>query len=270
MLVIECVQGSPEWHKARAGAITASMFAEVRKRVNGLNEQQASYVAAIHSGATEAEAMQAAGYKAAPRAQVVKDALASKKVGDFSDAAKDYAFRLAIERISGQPLDEAGFSTFAMRRGQELEQDARDAHAFFRDVVVQTAGFVVTADGKFGASADGLIGRDGGAEYKCLIDPARIREIVLSGDIDEFKDQVQGGMWITGRRWWHFCLYCPALASVGKALTVFDVPRDDNYIEALESDLLEFDTLVCEYERQLRELPEADKADLMAPATGSA
>jgi len=255
MIVIECAQGSPEWHKARAGAITASMFAEVRKRVNGLNEQQATYVDAMRTGADEAEAMKAAGYKAAPRAQVVKDALAGKKVGDFSDAAKDYAFRLAVERISGEPLDEGGFSTYAMRRGQELEQDARDAHSFDRDVVVQTAGFVVTEDGKFGASADGLIGHDGGAEYKCLIDPARIREIVLAGDIDEFKDQVQGGMWITGRKWWHFCLYCPALAAVGKALTVFHVERDDDYIEAMEADLVEFDRLVTDYEMALRASP---------------
>ena len=50
MLIIKCEQGSLEWHQARAGAITASMFAEVRKRVNGLNEQQEKYVAAIFAG----------------------------------------------------------------------------------------------------------------------------------------------------------------------------------------------------------------------------
>lgn len=255
MIVIECDQGSPEWHKARAGSITASMFAEVRKRVNGLNEQQVAYVAAIQGGADEAEAMKVAGYKAAPRASVVKRAIAGEKVGEFSDAAKDYAFRLAIERISGEALDEGGFSTFAMRRGQKLEADARDAHAFRHEVVVRAAGFVVTEDGKFGASADGLIGNDGGSEYKCLIDPARIREILLAGNIDEFKDQVQGGMWITGRQWWHFCLYCPALAPVGKALTLFEVARDDDYIEAMELDLIEFDRLVCEYEMALRASP---------------
>lgn len=255
MFVIECAQGSPEWHSARAGCITASMFAEVRKRVNGLNDQQQTYVDAIKGGASEAEAMTAAGYKSAPRAEAVKRSLAGEKVGDFSDAAKDYAFRLAVERISGEPLDEGGFSTFAMRRGQELEQDARDAHSFGSEVVVRTAGFVVTEDNKFGASADGLIGEDGGAEYKCLIDPARIREILLDGNIAEFMDQVQGGLWITGRKWWHFCLYCPALAQVGKALTVFEVPRDDAYIEAMELDLVEFDRLVCKYEAALRAWP---------------
>ena len=226
MLIIECEQGSLEWHQARAGAITASMFAEVRKRVNGLNEQQEKYVAAIFAGADEAQAMKEAGYKMPPRASVVKRALAGEQVGEFSDAAKDYAFRLAIERISGEPLDEGGFSTFAMRRGNELEPEAREAHSFQRDITVRPAGFVATEDRKFGASADGLIGTDGGAEYKCLIDPSRIREIILNRNIDDFRDQVQGGMWITGRKWWHFCLYCPALASVGRALTVFEAVRD--------------------------------------------
>jgi len=255
VILFEAPQGSEAWHAARAGAVTASMFAEVRKRVNGLNDQQAAYVEAVKAGADPAEAQKSAGYKAAPRASVVARALAGEKVGEFSDAAKDYAFRLAVERISGEPLDEGGFSTFAMRRGNELEPEARDAHSFERQIAVQPAGFVATDDGRFGASADGLIGADGGAEYKCLIDPSRIRDIVLSGNIDDFKDQVQGGMWITGRKWWHFCLYCPALASVGKALTVFEVERDDDYIEAMEADLIEFDRLVCQYESALRDSP---------------
>lgn len=260
MIVVECQQGSQEWHLARAGAITASMFSEVRKRVNGLNDQQAAYVAAVMAGADEAQAMKVAGYKMPPRAEVVKRALAGEKVGDFSDAAKDYAFRLAVERISGKPLDEGGFSTYAMRRGSEMEPEARDAHSFERGFAIIPAGFVMTEDGKFGASADGLIGHDGGSEYKCLIDPSRIREIVLTRNISEFMDQVQGCLWITGRLWWHFCLYCPALASVGRALTIFEVARDDAYIEAMETDLLAFDTLVSDYERALRAPTELAKA----------
>jgi len=46
-VIIECDQGSQEWHHARAGAITASMFSEVRKVVDGLTEQQQKYVDAI-------------------------------------------------------------------------------------------------------------------------------------------------------------------------------------------------------------------------------
>ena len=36
------------------------------------------------------------------------------KKGGFTEAAEDYAFRVAVERISGAPLDE-GFSTWAMK-----------------------------------------------------------------------------------------------------------------------------------------------------------
>jgi len=171
--------------------------------------------------------------------------------GKPTAAALDYAFRLAIERISGEPLDE-GFETWAMRRGHELEPQARAAHEMHAGVVVTTAGFVCTPDRLFGASADGLIGDDGGAEYKCLVSPERLRETLIANDIGDFMDQVQGGMWITGRAWWDFCIYCPALAPIGRELSRWRVPRDDNYIEALEADLMEFAQIVAGFETRLR------------------
>lgn len=265
MIIVNCVQGSPEWHKARTGVTTASMFAECRKRVGGLTDQQAAYVEAIRAGKSETEARLIAGYKAAPRSTTIVKALAGEPVGDFSDTAKAYAFRLAVERISGQPLDEMDqFQTYSMRRGQELEPAARAAHEFVFDISVTPCGFVMTEDRKFGASADGLIGTDGGSEYKCLIDPTRIRDVILSGDISEFTDQVQGCLWLTGRAWWHFGLYVPALASIGRELTVFNVPRDDDYIDAMAADLLAFDALVCEYESALRKSPDV----MREPTTG--
>lgn len=212
MRVIECAQGSEEWHKARAGVITASMFSLIRADNR------------LKSGPTK---------------------------GDYKEAAKDYAFRLAIERISGEPLDE-GFETWSMRRGHELEESARLAHEAKTGLLVDLAGFVLTDDGKFGGSADGLIDHDGGCEYKCLVSPERLRTVLIDNDLREFKDQIQGCMWLTGRSWWHFVLYCPALAPIGKELYLHHVQRDDDYIEALEQDLIEFEKLVSENERLLR------------------
>src|SRR5690554_461726 len=108
--VIQCDQGGQEWHQARSGVITASMFSTVRAKVNGLTDQQEKYVTALKSGKSEAEARETAGYKAAPKAEVVQRALDGEKVGEWSSAALDYAFRLAVERIGGTPLDE-GFET---------------------------------------------------------------------------------------------------------------------------------------------------------------
>ena len=156
--------------------------------------------------------------------------------GQPSAAAGDYAFRLAVERISGKPLDE-GFEIWAMRRGHELEPAARFEHEMAIGVVVEPVGFITTDDGKFGASADGFIGADGGAEYKCLVDPSRLRKVLLTGDISEFMDQIQGGMWITGRKYCDLIVYCPWLAPVGKDLFVKRIYRNDDAIEALERDL---------------------------------
>lgn len=251
MRILECAQGGPEWLQARAGCITASMFSTARKKVNCLDDRQAQFVALRLAGIAEKEAAEKAGYKTIPRSDGIARALKGEVVGEYSDAAKDYAFRLAIERISGSPLDE-GFETWSMRRGHELEPQARMEHEMQTGLIVQRAGFVMTDDGRFGASADGLINDDGGSEYKCFVDPARLRAIYMDNDFSEIADQAQGCMWLTGRKWWHICLYCPALEMVGKQLWWREFKRDEAFIEQLESDLWEFSVLVDQYEQALR------------------
>lgn len=251
MIVIETEQGSPEWFNERSGAITASMFAEVRKRVNALDDRQAAYVEAVRSGMETKDAAKVAGYKIAPKSDRVERAIAGERIGDYTDTAKNYAFRLAIERISGEALADGQFETYAMRRGHELEPDARRMHAFQEGLDIERVGLVMTDDEHFGASADGFIGPDGGSEYKCFVAPDKLRPILMDGDWDDVMDQAQGCMWITGRTWWHLCLYCPALAPVGRALTIYRADRDDAYIEQMEADLVEFDRLVEEYRASL-------------------
>ena len=174
-----------------------------------------------------------------------------KQKGQWKAAAHDYAFRLAIERISGEALQDDQFQTYAMRRGHELEPEAREAHEFAYGLKVEPCGFIKTDDGKFGVSADGLIGKDGGSEYKCFLAPEKLRPILIDGDIGDVIWQVQGGMWLTGRKWWHFALYAPALAACGKALKVVPFERDEEIIAELESELIAFDRLVESYREQL-------------------
>lgn len=254
MKYIYCAQGSPEWKRARAGKITGSNFHLVRQRVGALTEQQARYVEAVRGGMTPQAAATLAGYKAKPKASGIERALEGLPVGDFTDPAKNYAFRVAIERISGVPLDE-GHETWAMERGHELEPVARREHEIVCGVIVETCGFIQSEDGVFGCSLDGLIDHDGGAEYKCFVAPERVRAVVLDGDWSDVIDQAQGGLWLSGRHWIDTCLYCPALAPVGRALTVKRIYRDDDYIFELERDLLAFKTLVDQYEAMLRTEP---------------
>jgi hypothetical protein len=251
MKIIQCEQGSPEWLRARAGCITASMFSTVRKKVGCLDERQTQYVAMRRLGVPEKEAMETAGYKVVPKSDIITRALAGEKIGDWSDAAKDYAFRLAIERISGTPLDD-GFETWSMRRGHELEPYARMEHEAQTGLLVERAGFVTTDDGVFGASADGLIDPDGGSEYKCFLAPDKLRTILIDHDAKDVMEQAQGCMWLCGRKWWHVGLYCPALEVAGKQFTMISVSRDEEFIEKMELDLIEFAGFVDQYEDALR------------------
>lgn len=254
MRIIECTQGSPEWLRARAGVITASNFKIARSKTGGLTEQQAKYVSAIKAGRTEGDAMVFAGYKAKPVSETIKRALAGEKVEDFSDVAKKLAFGLAIERLSGEPLDE-GFETWQSRRGHALEPEARIEHQAALSIVVRPAGFVVTDDGKFGCSADGFIGemgpKGGGAEYKCFVSPDSLFPILIDNDWSAITDQVQGCLAITGQGWWDQCLYAPFLRAAGRHFTRARVYPDGDYIDALWKDLWEFDQLVESYVTKL-------------------
>lgn len=171
--------------------------------------------------------------------------------GEFTEAAKDYAFRLAFERCSGQLMDE-GYQTWQMERGHELEPEARYVHEMETGCIVEQVGFITSDDGVFGASADGFIGKDAGLEIKCLVSAKGIRKLWFAEDISDFMDQVQGGMWITGRSEWHFALYCPALAPIGKELFLRIVKRDEEFIEKMRADLLAFRSVVDAYEQNLK------------------
>lgn len=207
MIVVDCEQGTPEWHRERAGVITASMAAEVLK-----------------TGRSKAD--------------------------EWSQGALDYAFRLAAERITDLPLEETP-ETWAMKRGKEMEPQARDLHAFTLGQPINECGMVKTDCGRFGASPDGLIGDDGGSEYKCFTDPAKLRRIIGDQDIAPYIPQCDMALWITGRQWWDFCLYCPALESAGRDLTRYRINRDEERIEDMAKRLEAFDCVVEGYRKTL-------------------
>lgn len=185
-------------------------------------------------------------------ASMFRTARTRLKNGEWSAVAKDYAIKTAVERISGFPMDE-GFETYAMKRGRELEPEARDHLALHLGADIEECGFVLTDCGRFGASADGLIGDRQGVEIKCVISPERIRTTLVDNDVSAYLDQIQGGMAITGREVWHLAIYTPILSGVNKALTVWTVPRDDNYIQSLWDDLNQFEELVADYQRKLEQ-----------------
>lgn len=261
MIVIDCEQGTEEWLVARSGSISASRFKEARSKIGGLDERQKKYVDFVLGGMPEKDAAKEAGFKTPPKAESVKKALNGERAWSWSDTAKNYAFELAVERLNGEPFKDAKFSSYAMQRGNALEPVARSRHALEIGQPIEEVGTVKSDCERFSASPDGLIGEDGGSEYKCLVAPASLRSVLFEDDISDFMDQIQGGMWLTNRQWWDFVLYAPQLEIVGLDFCRMRVERDEQYIAELVSDLEEFDELVESMKKRLQELGEEGWSD---------
>lgn len=161
-----------------------------------------------------------------------------------------YAMDTARERIGGTVPPT--YENAAMREGKAQEPHARMAYEALTGNLVQEVGFITTDDGLFGLSPDGLIGTDGVLEVKTMVSSATLFTAVGDGDISAYLDQCNGYLWLLGRQWVDLVLWCPDLEAVGLGLTIRRITRDENAIEDLERDLLQFAKLVGEYESKLR------------------
>lgn len=124
---------------------------------------------------------------------------------------RDLRVALALERVTGQPLDDVEYLGRDVERGVETEADARMAYEAQTGALVETVGFITHPDLMIGVSPDGLIGTDGGLELKCpkpAIQLARIRAAVVP---DDYLPQILHALLVTGRAWWDFASYCAAL-----------------------------------------------------------
>lgn len=271
MRFVEARQGTPEWHQARVGKITASCFADAVSRVGGLDERQAKYVMLMLAGTPQADALKEAGYKAAPTADTVRRALKGEDTSEHSETAKRYAADLAIERISEQPHGEPA-KAWVLERGHEMETRARMLYEARTGAFITESGICISDDGIFGYSSDGLADEDGLIEIKAPIDSIKIMEMWRTGDTSEYDHQIQGGLWLTGRKWLDFIMFVPDLARAGKDLFVKRIYRDEDFIDKMVAQLAAFDGMVREYETILRgpaptttEAPMSDPEQTAAP-----
>lgn len=185
-----------------------------------------------------------AGKVTASRAKDARDKL---KSGAASGKQIAYACQVALERVSGQPAD-ATFENWQMREGHVQEPIARASYERRTGNLVDEVGAFATDDELFLYSPDGVIDYDGLLEVKTLFSPERIMTIVGNGDVSDFIDQCMFGLWLTGRQWIDLVIWVPSL----EHMSIRRIARDDNYIEAMETDLIAFAKLVTQYENTLR------------------
>ena len=155
-----------------------------------------------------------------------------RKAGEPSKMRTDYMLTLAGEILTQEIAPEGG-SSAAMKRGKVMEEEARRAYAFLKDVDPVQVGFL--RNGMAGASPDSLIGANGMLEIKTKL-PKLHLAVLLEGKLpDEHKAQVQGGIWIAEREWQDFMSYWPKLRPF-----IVRVYRDDEYIARLKVEIDQF------------------------------
>jgi predicted phage-related endonuclease len=162
-----------------------------------------------------------------------------KKTGKPNKARADYAMHLAVERIYKEPIE--GPLAASLQWGHDAEPYARDEAELRTGEIIKLAGFIKHPTLPWvGVSVDGLIGIDGNYESKCPKNPTVHMKTWLSGEMpEEHIPQVQGQMWVTGRKWCMFVSYDPR-APKEFSLFVKVIYRDDIYIAKLEKEVKKF------------------------------
>lgn len=197
------LQRTDAWFEARTGRITASRMCDVMAFTVGEGF-----------------------YKSGPRKGQPKIATPLK-------ARTDYIHQLAAERITG--IAKSSARSGSMEWGKQWEPVARSEYENRRGVLAQEVFFILHPVHDFiGASADFLADPDGGGEIKCPFDQEVHLATLECGLPSDHIEQIQGGLWVTGRQWWDFVSFHPAFPP-HLQLYVQRVPRDDSYIEKLEA-----------------------------------
>ncbi|MDE2427038.1 MAG: YqaJ viral recombinase family protein [Elusimicrobia bacterium] len=139
---------------------------------------------------------------------------------------------VALERLTGEP--EQTYQNDAMRRGSEMEPLARGAYEAETGELVACVAFIIHPAHDFcGVSPDGLVGDDGLIEIKCPASQAKHLAALRTGaHAQEYQWQIQGQLWVTGRRWCDAVSYDPRFPE-GLQLAVKRVERDEKAIATL-------------------------------------
>lgn len=182
----------------------------------------------------------------------VADMTKRNKDGRFAASRKDYAFDLALERITGEPQGPDLSNIKWVQDGKEREPEARELYAFLRDVSTKQIGFAThDAVAMFGASPDSLVGDDGCLEIKCPKAKTHLEYILGKVAPEDYIPQMDAELACTGRAWCDFVSYHPAFPAQSK-LFVVRYFRNNERIAELEREVVAFNAEVEEIVKQIQ------------------
>ena len=151
----------------------------------------------------------------------------ASKIGNNGKGLETLVWEKAEELVTGK-IKEI-YQNDRMKWGIKYEPKARIAYEFETGNVVKEVGFI-ERDKYSGCSPDGLVGDDGGVEFKC---PSLkvFYEFMQTRKINPaYMWQMQMNLLISEREWWDYGVYHPHFK---KKLIIQRVERDEEKIEKL-------------------------------------
>jgi len=163
-------------------------------------------------------------------------------------AVLSYACQKAAERET-QFLEDH-FESWDMRRGSLQEEYARDYYSESYEQVAECGFITNTINGvKVGCSPDGLCGEKGGIEIKSRLAKFQVNTIITGEVDDQYLNQCQAFLLISGREWIDFISY-----SNGLPLFVKRIQPDPIRQESIINALLEFEKIVVDMQKKYASL----------------
>jgi len=117
---------------------------------------------------------------------------------------------------------------FDVDQGRLLEERAKPAFTIHTGIEIQNVGFIETDDGRAGCSPDGF--GDVGVEIKCPRIDTHCGYLLAGKLPKQYVAQVQGSMFVTGFKQWHFFSYSRSFPPLHLV-----IERDDEFQEALQA-----------------------------------
>jgi hypothetical protein len=179
-----------------------------------------------------------------------------RKGAEESVQRRDLRVRLALENVTGQPAGEMdAINSPDVRRGKELEPEARAMYEAHTGSLVQTVGMLHSKALPIGCSPDGIVGDfEGGLELKAP-KPAVFLGYLRKPETfrAEYDAQILHSLFVSGLPWWDLCGYCPAMPE-GSRLTIVRTYAKDVDLAAYELVVRTFLGEVAGEEQAIRDL----------------
>jgi putative phage-type endonuclease len=152
----------------------------------------------------------------------------AQAIGNNSKGLETYIYELVADYYSSQEKEQ--YTNEDLERGNELEEQARGVYELETGNKTEQVGFI-ELDEFTGVSPDGLVGKDGGLEIKCLNDKRYFKELMSDKRTTDYDWQIQMCLYVTGRKWWDLVIYNP---NFKQNIIIYRIESDEEKQEQLK------------------------------------